>query len=302
MKQKILLCCICAFLFFSCKKDKKVTPAPKLYPVSFNLSGFTQTQVPIGKAKTASLGTQATDTVPVQSLVYMLFQLQGSLKSLGLISQRRIEKGDPGFGTFTDNVAAGTYTAVFIGGSDNLKILLNNYFSYTTSLYPATTYWDDTFYKSIPITVSAGSLNQAISMKRITARLDLVLKDAIPTGTKKITVSFKDTAVVDAYTGKTYIDRNQSVTNVTSKAINTSDIGTTNYTITMYTLNNVTPFDVTISYYGADASNPLGTKVVNNVVCKVNTITTLSGNLFTAANSEFKITVNQDWNTVNVGF
>ena len=299
MKQKILLCCICAFLFFSCKKDKKVTPATKLYPVSFNLSGFTQTQVPIGKVKTASLGTQATDTIPVQSLVYMLFrEPESNALQRTLVTQRRSEKGTSGFGTFTDNVPTGNYTAIFIGGSADLNMLPSNNFSYAAQSPATTAYWDDTFYKRVPITVTASGINQAVTMKRFTGRLDLVLKDAIPVGTSKITVSFKDTIIVNAYAGTKAFGLG---TNFTAKTINATDIGTTNYSITMNTLNTK-PFDVTISYYGANPTGPLGTKVVKNVLCKINTKTTLTGNLFSPGNSEFDITVNQDWDTVNVGF
>jgi hypothetical protein len=297
MKPKILLCCICAFLFFSCKKDKKVTPTTKLYPISFNLSGFTQTQVPIGKAKTTSLTTQAADTVPVQSLVYMLFKIQPALT---LISQQRIEKGAVGFGTFTDNVAPGDYTAVFIGGSAALNIYAYNYFGYASGSGFFTTYWDDTFLTKVPITVTASGINQPVTMKRRTARLDVILKDAIPAGTTKITVSFRDTSQIEALSQ--YGNAAFVTTNVTTKTINAADIGTTNYTITANTVNDTKLFDVTISYYGANPAGPLGTKIVKNVLCKTNTKTTLSGNLFTPGNNEFDITVNQDWNTVNVGF
>jgi len=306
MKQKILLYSICLCLFFACKKDKKTPdPAVKLYPISFNVSGFSTTLVPnAGKAKTTALTTQA-DTAPVQYLEYILFPINQKLS----ISSRYESKGDAGFGTFTDNVPAGRYLAVFYGGITNIKADNLNYpYTYLyyafNPIYPSQnyTYWDDTFYKTIPVTVaSSGTVNQDVSLDRVVSRLDVVLKDAIPTGTSKITVSFPDTAAFYLQTG---LSSPEMVTqNVTTKTITTADIGKTNYTTTIYTRNDVTPFQVTISYYGSNLNGPLGTKTISDVVCKRNTRTILSGNLFTTGNSNFSILANQDWNTpITVNF
>ena len=299
MKHKILLCSICVFLFFSCKKEKKPTNA-QTYPISFKVTGFSQTQVPIGgvgKTKTAALATQATDSIPVQKLVYILF----STGDAHATTLKRYTKGDASFGTITDNVPPGNYIATFIGGSDRLIVEDDEgkgeytpfYFHYPSNQ------WDDTFYKRVPITVTSSGINQGVAIDRFTSRLDLIIKDAIPAGTSRITVTFSDTSLVDAKSGLKFYPG----TNYTSKTINTADIGKTNYTITMYNLNNIKPFDVSISYYGINPNGPLDTKVIRNVVCKTNTRTILSGDLFTPTNSEFTIAINQDWNTpVTVNF
>jgi len=300
MKHRLLLCAICLSVLFSCKKEKK-EPDTKLYPINFKVSGFSQTNVPIGlgKAKTAALATQAADTIPVQKLTYLLFatDIQSSL-----LSQISFVKGSAGFGTITDKVAPGNYLAVFCGGSANMGIYQTTFpdpkphtaFSYGGG-------WDDTFYKRIPITVTANGINMGVSLDRITARLDLVIKDAIPVGTTRIGVSFPDTLGYDATNGRgelSFIGTNGFATTIT-----TADIGKTNYTISRYTLNNITPFDVTVSYYGPNPNAPLNTKIIKNVVCKTNTKTTLSGDLFTPGNNGFSIMVNQDWNTpITVGF
>jgi len=296
MKQKILLCGICALLLFACKKDKKA-PDVKLYPISFNVSGFSQTGVPIdGKAKTNSLNTQATDTVPVQSLYYMLYNNIGDL-----ITTRRVNKGDANFGQFNDNVPAGSYRAVFCGGSSSLTAYQTKYFTYSTNPISNNTpcYWDDTFFYSLSFIVANTGINESIEMHRETARLVLVITDAIPTGTSKIVVKYQDTASI-GYDG---VHRYAAI-NTTSKTINATDIGTTNYTIVTNTLNDTKPFDVTVEYYGTNPVGPLGTKVIKNVVCKSNYITTLTGNLFSpGGNGQFALSIDTDWGTpVTVNF
>jgi len=296
MKQKIILYSICLCLFFACKKDKK-TPDPdtKLYPISFNVSGFSQTNVPTAdKAKTNSLTIQATDTIPVQSLYYAVYVDRGPLYGHGpLVTYRRVLKGDQNFGQFKDNLPAGTYQALFCGGSNNLIFDIPD-----VAFYYNTHTWDDTFYKVVPFTVTSGPVNQSVVIPRRTAKLSLVIKDAIPTGTSKIVVHFSDSSSI-----KPYYPPASLVTNQTTQVINATDAGKTNYTFSMNTLNDTRPFDVTVDYYGPNPVGPLGTKIIKNVVCKPNTRTILSGYLFTQDNGQFTITVNQDWNPpVNVNF
>jgi hypothetical protein len=289
------------FLLFSCKKDNKSpNHATKLYPITFNISGFTVTNTPTdaaGKLKSTALATQAADSIPVNRLVYWLLDPKQSIS----YSVRVSNKGEAGFGTFTDNVAPGNYIIAFAGSSANLKFDGPNYF-FTFAPVPTyvghPSYWEETYFKTIPITVTSSGVNMDVSLSRITAKLDLVIKDPIPVGTSKIVVSFPDTATVMVKTGL----GNGITTNGATKTISATDIGKTNYTISMNTLNNIKPFDVVVTYYGPDPSGPLGTKTIKNVVCKANTKTTLSGNLFDAGNAAFTITVNQDWNTATVDF
>ena len=299
-KSISLLCCICMFLLFSCKKDNKphTPPDTKLYPMSFNVSGFNQTQVPIdgkGKIKTAALTTQATDTVPVQRIIYQLYTDEKYRK---LISSRNSDKGSNNFGVFTDSVPPGNYVVSFGAGSLDLKVKTDYNYYYYTYFFGTPSYWDDTFFKSVPVKVTSSGINLNVSLDRVTAKLDLIIKDAIPAGTTKIAVSFPDLSCFDTILGTS----GYPTTNGAVKTITGTDIGKTNYTISMNTFNNVKPFDVIINYYGSNPNGPLGTKTVKNVVCKHNTKTTLSGNLFTSGNSEFTITVNQDWNTSTIQF
>jgi hypothetical protein len=315
MKYQILLCSICAFLFFSCKKEQKASGNDQKYPVSFKITGFSESQIPIGgkagKIKTTALAPQAIDSIPVQQLVYMLFGVNGT----GPITVRKFTKGDPDFGIISDNVPAGDYIATFIGGSARLKIAsfsdprageyLPYFFTYSTNVYPPsgdTNTWDDTFYKRVPITVTSSGINQGVTVDRITSKLDFVIKDPIPAGITKIVVAFNDTIAVDVKS-KVAIKGYNPFINRTEQAISTADAGKTNYTISIFNLHNVTPFDVTVSYYGANPNGPLDTKVIKNVICKTNTKTTLSGYLFTPSNNEFTTTIDQAWDTpVTVNF
>ena len=290
MKYKVLFCAICVVLF-SCKKDNK-KDLTTLYPITFNINGFSQSYIPIGvgKLKTAAVA----DTVPVQNLYYSLYN--NSIGAIVVNSGSSI-KGDAGFGSFTDSAPPGNYIAVFIGGSSSLifhNLPYDAYFTYSTSItnhLPG--YWGDTFYKRIPVTVTQSGVKLNVILDRVTAKLDLVIKDPIPTGTSKITVAFSDTVAINSLTG---VKMGGLAANGVTKDITTTDVGKTNYLITMNTIHNSTPFDVTVSYYGANSTGPISSKVIKNVVCKTNTRTTLSGNLFTAGNGEFSITVNQSWN------
>jgi hypothetical protein len=312
MKYQILLCSICAFLFFSCKKEQKAPDNVQKYPVSFKVTGFSQSQVPIdgkaGKTKTAALATEATDSIPIQQLVYILFKED----ELTPTTIRRFTKGDPNFGVISDNVPAGNYIATFTGGTTRLKVITSGdptvpegdfylpyYFTYSTIHYPRQgdpNTWDDTFYKQVPITVTSTGISQSVAMDRITSKLDFVINDPIPAGTTKIVVAFNDTIGVDVKRKIAFKTYNPFI-NTTQQVISATDIGKTNYTISIFNLQNITPFDVTVSYYGANPNGPLNTKTIKNVVCKTNTRTILSGMLFTSSNIGFTIKVNQDWDT-----
>ena len=114
MKNTSLLCCIGILLMFSCKKDNKPdnTHDNKLYPINFNISGFSQTNTLAGisKTKTAALTTQAADTIPVQKLIYLLYTADANHR---LITSRYYNKTAANFGTVTDSVPAGNYIATF---------------------------------------------------------------------------------------------------------------------------------------------------------------------------------------------
>lgn len=304
MKHIIFLYLICALLV-SCKKDNKTTPTQKLYPVTFNLTEFSQTQIPIGKTKPASLATQAADSITVRQLYYMLYNETGSL-----IGANYKHSGDKDFGTFTDQISPGKYYAVFCGGSDSLNVSGDGDLFFTCS-HTSDPFkyrpWDETFYKKVPLTVdnSGAAINQAVVLDRITSRLDIVIKDPIPAGSTRLKFSYPDTIAVSTFSGSvarpSYFSQfiNKYVVN---RMLSTADIGKSNYTITLYTLNNNAPFDLTVEYFGKSATDPIFTKTIKNVICKRNYRTILSGLLFYPGNTSFDIAVDPVWNTVNLNF
>lgn len=309
MNAKIILSCVCLSLLFSCKKEKKSTDnTSKLYPVTFKVSDFSQTQVPLGNTKTiktASLSTNATDTIPVDVLHYLLYNNTTNM----LYTLKKASKTDSGFGNFNENLAAGNYTAIFGGGGSDLDLyeyqfpnaLPLYYFYYKQAI------WKDTFYKNVTFTVTNAPLNQTVSLDRVTAQLQLRLTDAIPAGVTSIKVSFPDAAGFAAVSRAVVLPRTYLAPPVSPtifvQPITAADAGKTNYQITLNTLNNITPFTVAIDYYTTDPTHSVSTKVIPNVVCKTNTRTILSGNLFKPGNTAFTIQIDQDWATpINIGF
>jgi hypothetical protein len=288
MKHNYILCGICLLLLFSCKKDKKNPPAEKLYPVSFNITDFSQIHVPIDGGVVKAKTTTAIDTLPVTDLIFMLFNADGTaLKEL-----KRVTKTSTGFGKFTTSVAPGNYLAVFCGGPSSLKVSGDGTIG---SLIGNLTVWGDTFYKKTSITVTSSAVSQNVALDRLSAQLVLNVNDAIPADVKKITVSYKDYQSIKASTGDRLVPQGVTVTN--SATIVPANVGKTNYRIVMNTLNNVTPFAVTIKYFKADLNNAFATKTVTDVVCNQNVRTILSGNLFTPGNSGFTLTFDPAYNT-----
>lgn len=292
MKNSLLLCAALVFLFCSCNKEKRITPPDegvKKYPITFNLSGFGQTYVPIGKTNTAGKTINEVDSIPVNKIYFLL--LKGTSENVGIQLYKEVTKASSGFGVFKEDVAAGQYTAIFIGSNGGIidtKV--------KPSLFIASDY--DTFYGKVPVTVSGTGVNQSVEMARVTGQLVLNINDAIPAGVTKIEMTYTSATYFEVFTGlkTTYTTMTKTV------ALKAADAGKTNYRITANLLaSDKGVFNVTVKYYKISQTSATATVYIPDVQCKTNVRTILSGSLFTndppaGVGQNFTIKLDPNWN------
>lgn len=292
MKRFLLICSALSILFFSCKKDQTANPTPpdnKTYPITFSLSGFEQTYVPIGKANTPGKKINDVDSIPVNKLYFLL--LKDTSENGGIQSYKEVTKTTSGFGVFKEDVPAGQYTAIFIGSNGGIMDT-----KVKPALFSAFNY--ETFYSKIPVTISNAGVSQNVEMGRVTGQLVLNINDAVPAGVTKIEMTYTSATYFEVFTGlkKTFTPMTKTV------ALNATDAGKTNYRVIANLLasdNGV--FSVTIKYYKTSQTTATGSVTIPNVQCKTNVRTILSGNLFTndppaGVGQNFTIKLDTTWN------
>jgi hypothetical protein len=274
--KKILTCiALLSVSLFSCKKDHKpaVKTDDKLYDVKFSMASFSQTIVD-GKT-TYSIPATGAD---IQYLLYQLYDSANQLKKTIVVPSTATE-----FGTFRDSLKTGSYTAVFAGFSDQYDISGSVYQNTQDSDVSGSAF----FYKKVSFSVGSSNITQSVALDRMTAEIQVVIKDAIPAGIKRIrvTASF-ETYTFDLLNGVNlpqpayrnlfgYVDNNVSA----------SAIGTSGYVVppAKFIHNTITPMTVVIQCYNSTTEccgNPTYLKTVSNVLCKANTRTILTGNVF----------------------
>ena len=297
MKNVLISFTLISIVLLSCKKEnhnQTTSPDIKLYPVGFSVSGTNQQIVPIDqKSKTKVNAVVGSDSSAINRLIYRVYDSSNTLKKTITIN-----KGEPRFGSFQDSLAAGSYTAVFVGVIDVDKFRDNGtsfyYFDSTTS----DEFSLETFYKKINFVVGSSNIQQNVVLQRINSQLQLIIKDEIPADITRISVyvtkglgdyySYLDAVVSD----ETYQYLGASVTS--------DKIGTTNFTITSAPslLANGTPATVQITTYGSDGDTPASRKTINNVTLQPNKLTILTGNLFTPDSNpnSFSVSYNTIYN------
>lgn len=295
----IILLAVC---FVSCKKEQHTNAPLKKYKLSFDVSGFTQTTGPFTPNSQRKITNSTTDTLSafVDKLVYRLYDSKQKI-----ITSKTQLSSQPNYTLFTDSLPPGTYTAVFIGGKNGLTLSQGPSTSNDTDdviNYGDNSPWNDLFYKKISITVN-GELKQAVQLNRAVAQLQLKILDQIPANVAKFQLTYKDYYRFNFLTGIDTYFINIYETDygpfTLNNPLSAGSIGTTNYTIQTYTLNNSkSPFDLNI--YAYDSSGKLIVqKTVLNVMCALNKRTIVSGNLFSTSD-RFVITTDTVWNTTSI--
>jgi hypothetical protein len=330
MKSQLpALLCVCLFMLLSCKKEHQNAgdinnKAEKKYPVSFNVSGFTQTQTIIslknGKQKLMSTGKKlaAADSTSLNDAfvdyAYVVYDASG--KEVSRIFKqgfgnpdnknyeyryiytpapgvRRLFMGPDSFGTIQDSLATGNYTVLVIAGIQfNVNAIgpfSPDSIKYTplssAAAYSAPGFKTDVFFKKFNITVGTGPLNQNIALNRVSGQLEIIIKDTPPNGYRLQTdIKYDNRAF--AFSSETpFCNEEESYGLSLLNPVNA------------ITLQNTTaPMTITMSAYDV-SDNFITSKTINNVRVYKNTRTILSGNLFTQqpGATQFTITANQAW-------
>lgn len=303
MKNALICFILISIVLLSCKKDnhnKPTDPQTKLYPVTFTISNFTQQNGPIDqKSKTKINATVTPDSSTVKRLIYKVYDSNNVLKRTIVVN-----KGGPGFGTFKDSLATGNYTAVFVG-----VVNVTNFTDGGSTFYyidnsngtPITLDPSETFYKKISFAVGTQHLQQNVVLDRLNSQIRIIMTDAMPSYIRSIRLIVNGQNRSYSYLGDT--SSNEGSVNILT-TIPSDKIGTTNYTV--QTLPNLlnTNSTVTVQVISYGAENVEATrKTISNITLQRNTLTILSGNVFTNGTNGFTVTYNSVYNPdINVGF
>ena len=298
--KKALVCYIfISIALLSCKKDHHTSttePTGKLYPVSFNISSFTQVNVPVDQNSKTKVNDVAPSASNLTQIVYTLFDSNNKLKKTVYIP-----KGAPNFGTFTDSIPSGNYTAVFLGAT----VALNPNDNHASSTPPTFIYYQvpypETFYNKVSFTVGNTPVQQGIVLKRMTSELYVNIKDSIPPNARYLefhvtglhnTCNFLDAkSSLVGGGGETYI----------ANTLTSADIGKTNFQMGMRIFNNTS--SVTAWVVAKDVNGSVITqKYIYNITLQANTRTILTGNVFKNSGGTGGITVtfNPNYNTTDI--
>ncbi|SDP26014.1 hypothetical protein SAMN05428975_0901 [Mucilaginibacter sp. OK268] len=313
MKRALICFTLISIALLSCKKSSHTqtdAPTGKLYPVTFKVSNFTQQNTPIPQDNK----TKVNAVVPpaqanIIRLIYRVYDSNNTLKRTIIT-----KKSGPNFGTISDSLATGNYTAVIVGLTDTIQYSndATTFFYIPLNLYSGflPEEFKETFYKKTSFTVGNQPLQQSVTIDRLNAELQVVVKDAIPAGVTLISVN-----VYNTETHYSFFDDASSDTLKTDGTLNyrytdtsvpLAAVGTTNFAATPVTdlLNTHAGVRVTISAYRNDGK-PGTYKTIYNVTIQRNTRTLLTGNLFSnsTGNQSFNVTYNSIYNPdINKGF
>ncbi|SHM17693.1 hypothetical protein [Mucilaginibacter sp. OK098] len=320
----LILVCI---MLVSCKKDhsKDHGTSTTTHKVAFNV-GFSKSTgaFETSNLKTNGLKENAADTALTNHADVLYFAVYDS--NGGNITTVKQLSTDPGFGSYTDNLASGTYFLVVAAGGNNLIVsgdkakyvdvprklstdvlaygfdedINNGYLSW----HPFT---DDTFYKKITLNVTNTDINQSISLDRITSKLVVNIEDALPANAKTMYVltNPSDKFYIGSGTGSISEGNNEIISPVSA-----AQIGTTNFKLAQLFLTSA-PFSVNVYCSSlpppppyTNIPNIIANKNISNVTGQPNKVTLLSGSLFggttTHSTGGFTVSVDTTWNAIPI--
>ena len=353
MKNNLTLSMALCLIVFSCKKEDQSQIAPqaksdaKKYAVNFDVSSFSQSVESMrakGSAKIMAGGSaiSAMDSLKnrIDQLRYLVYDSAGmALSSVNqqylangsFYSYKQTVSGNDGtygrpFGSIVDSLPSGKYSIVFLG-TNMYNYLFNDRFDedWEVPLNLSNIFDDrsldfsplatgETFYKKLSIVVAKTDLKQDVCLDRVTGKLEINIKDAIPANANKFDFRFYE-APNTFYLGSGTASERTNYGDETDEdfgvkmwhpvQIKDSEKGMTNYKVPPYIVfGSDKMFTVEIRCF--DASNKLiAKKTVSNVQVFKNKRTILTGKLFdNNSQALFNVTVNSDWNleTENVTF
>jgi len=276
-----------ALLLFGCQKSEQSKPSKETkYNVSFKMDDFSQIVVPMADKKSTAFG----DTLKnyVTNLYFKLYDETGTL-----IKSNEQLSSSATFGTFTEQLAQGEYTAFFVATTGALSFSGTQY---TTSVYFPTsnTFWNDTYAITYAFSVNSTPLTSLIKMGRAIGAIEVNIEDVIPSNISKVTLTYTKDSPKLRLSGNA-----DGIYGSTTKefTLTSADYNIQNKKFLMH-VGNVFGVPSTVVIKAYDTNGKLSTeKTVSNVIAYQNKKTVLTGQAFPSQNSTFKITVDPTWGT-----
>jgi len=272
-------------VLFSCKKDKgSGITNNKKYLVSFNLDGFKQ-QILGSNSSRLNTNSVVSDTGSIKamfdSIGYVVYDSGGKLIHFKTFSTKGFTN------SITDSLPSATYKIAFYAFQAGL--ITNTYQGLIS--YPSNI-WKDTYAKTVAVTVTSNNLNQTITLERIVADIQFIIKDPIPADAIRFDLALsQEWGSYSIFYSVPYTPASSSY----SITIPASARGQSNFKIDHLTLGSTTPISFTLDYIGLHTYLHREAK---NVSVQKNQQTIYTGNLFggTSNNNGFQASVNQVWN------
>lgn len=323
--KKCLLVMACSVLLMACKKDRsQIDPdvqkdQQKVYPVNFNVSGFTQHNGPI---KTAGLKQESVVYPPsvMSKIMYTVFDNTG--KQVSRLEQnyyetnklfrisgttRKLISSTSPFGTIADSLAVGHYTVVVSCGTGYNSLNVpqemtgSGGFSeiYTTEPLSTARYYvaphliyEDCFYYKGDLEVGINNTPKPITLNRIVGQLTFNIEDAMPANVEQLIFEIKGDNAYYSISNNTAAGAQDEGSR--GYSINPDEVGKPNYNLSWMILNTKTPLEIVV--WAMDHNyKVITTKTISNVRVNLNEKTTVTGKLFINNPSGFSVVTNQEW-------
>jgi hypothetical protein len=290
MKKVFLMLSVC-LIFFSCKKEEEDSQPvinKKLFPVSFNLSGF---KVQTGAiSKLASKASASNDLS--ESVNYIYYSVWDEYGSGGqLIKSINQTSADPDFGTIRDSLPEGSYFVAVFASKRPINATPDESGSLGTQRVlmdlPAT----DVFYANATIAVG-GEVAESLTLSRIVGKLVIQIEDVIPLDARDLHISTYRWA--NSVTFSSGRSDGFSWANSYTYTFKQAEKGKAGVKIYMWPLGSSFSDFYTISVRN-NAGATIATKDVSEILIERNKRTLLKGELFTAGSGGIDIDVDKDW-------
>lgn len=294
MKRLLTLLAIAPILFVACSKkgEPEIEKENKLYEVKFSTTGLEQSLEPIGLKSSTTANAQ--DPLLKEEITgIQLFVFDNLSNLIGTkYSDLYDTKGNfiPGSTNITMELPKGNYYVSAVASDAYhtdfyyLNSSLQNFyidFPSTYSTKEIIQFSPIFIHKQSQLTVGTSAVNHAVQMKRLNARLEIKINDAIPEHVDYILFGGKiaksvllfDQIINGSGSGYIKLDLN-SVRTATNKVLTA-----TFYPNAYSTDNLIKQSSYDLLFYDKD-NKLLGTKTISDVQFKQGYITRLTGKLF----------------------
>jgi len=302
-------------IIVSCKKEHKsditINSTQKLYKVGYNV-GFSQQSGGFisNSLKANGLTTTSVDTSLSNHVSVLQYAVYDSVGNRVHVIQQLLT--DTAFGKYTDNLHPGKYTIAIAAGAQFLSVINGTPGGYLPAPLPTpnisadvleyygnghlVAFVYDTFFKKFPLVVAAKDTSMHIALDRITAKLSVVVKDALPATAH--TMGLTSPAVPQWFFINSATAGHIEPQFASGATVTTAQIGTTNFTMSAFLLYS-TP--ITLNIYCANSGGTtLAYKTIPNLTLQANTQTILTGNLFggsgTTSTGGVNLGIDTAWN------